>query len=106
MQAAAYLRKNGYQILEQNFRCRQGEIDLIAWDGSYLVFIEVKYRSSSKDGDPLEAVDRRKKKKIIRVAEYYLCLHPEQAELPCRFDVIGIGEKEIRLIRNGFECGR
>ena len=105
MRAAAYLKENGYQILERNFRCRLGEIDLIARDGSCLVFIEVKYRSSLKDGAPLEAVDRRKQKKIIRVAEYYLCMHPEKTELPCRFDVIGIEEGEIRLIQNAFECG-
>lgn len=105
LRAAAYLKKNGYRILELNFRCRQGEIDLIARDGTYLVFIEVKYRSSLKDGDPLEAVDRRKQKKIIRVAEYYLCMHPEKADLPCRFDVIGIEGKQIRLIRNAFDCG-
>ena len=65
------LKKKGYRILEANFRCRFGEIDLIARDGAYLVFIEVKYRSSLKDGDSLEAVNRRKQRKIIRVAEYY-----------------------------------
>ena len=106
MQAAAYLKRKGYQILEQNFRCRQGEIDLIARDGGYLVFIEVKYRSSLKDGAPLEAVDRRKQRKVIRVAEYYLCMHPEQAALPCRFDVIGMEDCRIRLLRNAFDCGR
>jgi putative endonuclease len=79
----------GYRILEANFRCRFGEIDLIARDGAYLVFIEVKYRSSLKDGDSLEAVNRRKQRKIIRVAEYYLCMHQEKTDLPCRFDVIG-----------------
>ena len=91
MQAAAYLKKKGYRILEANFRCRFGEIDLIARDGAYLVFIEVKYRSSLKDGDSLE--------------EYYLCMHQEKADLPCRFDVIGIEEERIRLIRNAFDCG-
>ena len=63
MQAAAYLKKKGYRILEANFRCRFGEIDLIARDGAYLVFIEVKYRSSLKDGDSLEAVNREKTEK-------------------------------------------
>ncbi|MCC2188870.1 YraN family protein [Fusicatenibacter faecihominis] len=105
MQAAAYLKKKGYRILEANFRCRFGEIDLIARDGAYLVFIEVKYRSSLKDGDSLEAVNRRKQRKIIRVAEYYLCMYQEKADLPCRFDVIGIEEERIRLIRNAFDCG-
>ena len=96
--AAEYLRENGYEILASQFRCRFGEIDLIARDGAYLVFIEVKYRSSLKDGDSLEAVNRRKQRKIIRVAEYYLCMHQEKADLPCRFDVIGIEEERIRLI--------
>lgn len=105
MQAAAYLKKKGYRILEANFRCRFGEIDLIARDGAYLVFIEVKYRSSLKDGDSLEAVNRRKQRKIHRVAEYYLCMHQEKTDLPCRFDVIGIEEERIRLIRNAFDCG-
>ena len=63
MQAAAYLKKKGYRILEANFRCRFGEIDLIARDGAYLVFIEVKYRSSLKDGDSLEAVNRGNREK-------------------------------------------
>ena len=81
MQAAAYLKKKGYQILEANFRCRFGEIDLIARDGGYLVFIEVKYRSSPT-GDSLEAVNRRKQRKIIRVAEYYLCMHQEKQICP------------------------
>ena len=61
MQAAAYLKKKGYRILEANFRCRFGEIDLIARDGAYLVFIEVKYRSSLKDGDSLEESGKTEK---------------------------------------------
>ena len=106
MQAAAYLKKKGYRILEANFRCRfGGDSTSVARDGAYLVFIEVKYRSSLKDGDSLEAVNRRKQRKIIRVAEYYLCMHQEKADLPCRFDVIGIEEERIRLIRNAFDCG-
>ena len=102
---AEYLEARGCRIVEREWRCRFGEIDLIARDGAYLVFIEVKYRSSLKDGDSLEAVNRRKQRKIIRVAEYYLCVHQEKADLPCRFDVIGIEEERIRLIRNAFDCG-
>ena len=99
MQAAAYLKKKGYRILEANFRCRFGEIDLIARDGAYLVFIEVKYRSSLKDGDSLEAVNRRKQRKIIRVAEYYLCMHQEKADQ--------IGDRQNDLIHPAFHlCSR
>ena len=69
--ACEYLTRHGYQILCRNFRCRQGEIDIIARDRDYLVFIEVKYRRDEHEGDPAEAVDYRKQKKISRVAEYY-----------------------------------
>ena len=68
---AEYLKTQGYEILEKNYRCRIGEIDLIAKEGETLVFVEVKYRRSSEAGDPAEAVDYRKQKKISRVAEYY-----------------------------------
>ena len=58
--ACEYLIRHGYQILCRNFRCRQGEIDIIARDRDYLVFIEVKYRRDEHEGDPAEAVDARK----------------------------------------------
>ena len=58
--ACEYLTRHGYQILCRNFRCRQGEIDIIARDRDYLVFIEVKYRRDEHEGDPAEAVDARK----------------------------------------------
>ena len=74
--AAAWLERQGYEILEHNYRCRQGEIDLIARDGRYLVFIEVKYRNSAKCGDPLEAVDRRKQAKILYTAWQDPGIHP------------------------------
>ena len=102
-QAAVFLRQRGYQILEKNYRCPFGEIDLIARDGEYLVFLEVKYRSSSWDGSPLEAVDKRKQRVIGRVARYYLMTHSEYADAPCRFDVVGISGKDFCLIRNAFD---
>lgn len=101
--AANYLRKNGYRILEKNYRCPLGEIDLVAMDGSYLVFVEVKYRGSSRDGNPLEAVDQRKQRIIGRVARYFLLSHPKYTDTACRFDVVGISGEEICLIRNAFE---
>ena len=101
--AAQYLEKQGYRILETNFRCRQGEIDLIAQEGEYLVFCEVKYRSDGMSGDPLEAVDRRKQGKILRTAKYYLFENGLSEDTPCRFDVIGMADGHIRLLRNAFE---
>ena len=59
-ETAAFLQKNGYRILEKNFRDRRGEIDLIAKDGRTLVFVEVKYRKNARNGYPEEAVDTRK----------------------------------------------
>ena len=60
--AGAYLEQNGYEIIEYNFRCKQGEIDIVAKDGEYLVFCEVKYRSNIKKGTPFEAVDYKKQR--------------------------------------------
>lgn len=100
--AAAYLEKNGYRILERNFRCRTGEIDLVARDGRYLVFVEVKYRANAALGSALEAVGPRKQAVIRQTAAYYMLLHHLPSDTPCRFDVAGITGEEIVLIRNAF----
>ena len=100
--AAAWLERQGYEILEHNYRCRQGEIDLIARDGRYLVFIEVKYRNSAKCGDPLEAVDRRKQAKILYTARQYLAGCGYSSQTPCRFDVVAVCGEKITLYRNAF----
>ena len=68
--AAELLEKQGYFILERNYRCKQGEIDLIGKEGEYLCFIEVKYRSDLSYGSPLEAVTKAKQRKISRTALY------------------------------------
>ncbi len=102
-EAAAYLEKQGYRILERNYRCRFGEIDLVAEEGDYLVFVEVKYRSGQIKGDPLEAVHERKQRTIRRTAMWYLTEHSISGSSPCRFDVVGITGKKIRLIKNAFE---
>ncbi len=102
--ASAYLVQNGYTIVEANFWCRTGEIDLIARDGDYLVFIEVKYRKDSHKGMPLEAVDYRKIKNITRVSRYYLYKKQISENQPCRFDVVSIMGKEITLIQNAFDA--
>ena len=100
--AAAYLIEQGYTILERNFRERYGEIDIIARDGEYLVFVEVKYRKNEKNGDPAEAVGAYKQQRIRRTAQYYLYKKRMGTETPCRFDVVAILGREIRLIRDAF----
>lgn len=100
--AADYLIKQGYQILEHNFYSRTGEIDLIAREGTFLVFIEVKYRKTNAFGFPEEAVTPAKQRTIRNTARYYMLLHHFPEATPCRFDVIAVTGEEIRLIRNAF----
>ena len=100
--AAAYLKQQGYEILEKNFRCRTGEIDLICRHGRYLVFIEVKYRSSLAMGSPAEAVDGVKQQRIRQTAAYYLYTHHLSQETPCRFDVVAILGEKVELFRDAF----
>lgn len=100
--AGKYLERQGYQILEYNYRCKSGEIDLIARDGEYLVFCEVKYRKNEAKGSPLEAVTPAKQRKISQTAMYYI-LTGHMQNVPCRFDVVGILGDKIRLIKNAFE---
>ena len=88
-EAVQYLKKKGYQILETNFFCQRGEIDIIALDKQELVFIEVKTRSNSHDGNPAEAVTRQKQKHIYKTAEYYLYVRNLEQE-QIRIDVIEV----------------
>ena len=101
--AAEYLGQCGMHILEKNFRARQGEIDLIGLHEDYLVFVEVKYRSSKTKGTALEAVDIRKQRQICKVADYYRMLHKVNLNTPIRYDVVAIqGENEIYWLKNAF----
>ncbi len=102
--AANELIQQGYSIIERNYRCRTGEIDLIGIERDCLCFIEVKYRKNSRAGDPLEAVDVRKQRKIIQTAQYYLLMHPRYRGWKCRFDVVGILADQIHLVRDAFLC--
>jgi len=101
--AADYLRQKGYQILAKNYRCKIGEIDLIAKDGAYLCFIEVKYRSGLSKGYPAEAITPTKIRRITRTAEFYMLFHKLPQDTPCRFDAVVILEDEISLIKNAFD---
>ena len=100
--AAAYLENNGYFILERNFRCRMGEIDIVANEGGYIVFVEVKYRADLKYGAPAFAVDRKKQHTIYNVASFYLKKNGISFDTPVRFDVIAITGSKIELIKNAF----
>ncbi len=87
--AERYLKQKGYRIIGRNFSCRQGELDIIAEDNEYLVFIEVKTRSNSIYGKPAEAVNKNKKLHMYRVAKYYLHIQKWENRF-VRFDVIEV----------------
>ncbi len=88
-QAAGYLERKGFRILMRNYRCRAGEIDIIAANKKYLIFVEVKTRRSTFFGAPQEAVNQRKQQQIIRASQWYL-LQQKIARLQPRFDVIAV----------------
>ena len=100
--AAKYLISNGIDIICMNFRCRIGEIDIIGKDGDFLVFFEVKYRSTPKYGLPEEAVDRRKQHRIKQTAQYFMLTHNISQDMPLRFDIVSLLGNKIKHIRNAF----
>jgi len=101
--AARYLEARAHRIIERNFRCRGGEIDLIADDGDSIIFVEVRVRGSEKFGGARASIDYRKRQRIIHAARYYLA---GKHTRPCRFDVVvmaGANGKDIEWIRNAFD---
>ncbi|MCP5345552.1 MAG: YraN family protein [Pseudomonadales bacterium] len=88
--AARYLSARGLRTLTLNYHCRQGEIDLIAKDGEFLVFVEVRMRHSDRHGTAVETVTRSKQMRIIHCARHYLMNSPQFSDTPCRFDVVGV----------------
>ena len=105
--AVRFLKKQGYRILQQNFRCRFGEIDIIAKDRDVLVFIEVKSRRTDAFGHPKTAVTKAKQEKISKTALHYLQLHHE-TDCRARFDVVTVnaasaGKPDVEIIKNAFD---
>lgn len=95
--AAEYLAGCGLRILERNFRFHHGEIDIVARDGACIVFVEVKSRSSLRNGSPLHAVTRTKQRQIVRIARGWLHRH-RAAGIRCRFDVVAVEFRDDRTI--------
>jgi putative endonuclease len=99
--ASEYLQRNGLRLIESNFRCRFGEIDLIMHDGATLVFVEVRLRSSQNFGGAAASVTSAKQGRITRAAQIYL--QQQSREMACRFDVVLLdGERNIEWIKNAF----
>lgn len=102
--AAYFLEENGVRILMYNFSCRWGEIDLIGKEGKVLLIVEVKQRKGQKQGQPCEAVDVRKQKKICRTFDYFRMKYGMDDYVPVRFDVVEVDAAfQCRWIKNAFE---
>ena len=102
--AAAFLEEAGVRILQKNFRCRYGEIDLIGWDGYYYLVLEVKYRYTSDYGEASEAVDYRKQQKICLTFDYYRMKKQLDEFTPVRFDIVEVDRYgRCRWLKDAFD---
>jgi putative endonuclease len=96
--ALDHLRQHGLTLVERNFLCKGGEIDLIMRDGAHLVFVEVRRRADSRHGGAAASITPAKQQRLIRAAQYYLLrLKPLP---PCRFDVVAIDGERLSWLRN------
>jgi putative endonuclease len=105
--ACGFLKEHGYEILEKNYTCKLGEIDVIARRRGRLAFVEIKTRTGTQFGTPQEAVDLSKQEKIFRIAQWYL-KEKKIMKIPVAFDVVAVLWKEgqapeMRLFADAFE---
>jgi len=96
--ALAYLREQGLELVERNFSCKVGELDLVMRDRQHLVFVEVRERSSPHFGGAAASITPAKQKRIVRAAKYYLLRYPTIP--PCRIDVVAIDGHHLSWLRN------
>lgn len=104
--ALSWLQARGLHLVQRNYRCKLGEIDLVLRDREMLVFVEVRFRGMNSQVPACETVDTRKQQKLLRTARHFLLCNAALARLPCRFDVLGINESaghpHYEWIRNAF----
>jgi putative endonuclease len=100
--ACSHLERAGLKLVARNYRCPQGEVDLIMDDHDTLVFVEVRYRRSVAFGTPAETVDRRKQARLQAAASHYLLT--QHADCVCRFDVVAVSGRDARIewLRDAF----
>lgn len=104
--ASDYLRSKGFRVIERNFSCRMGEIDIIAKKGDDIYFVEVKTRKDNKFGHPFESITLNKQRQILKIAKYYLL--GLKKEVDCHLSVIGItlnksGKTIIDFLEDAFQ---
>lgn len=106
--ACEYLQARGLTLVERNYLCKRGEIDLIMQDKQTTIFVEVRYRRSDRFGSSAESVDGRKQAKLLATAEHYLQQHPQAAHGACRFDVVALStqnrQPQIDWIVDAFQA--
>lgn len=108
--AIDYLQTRGLTLVERNYQCRLGEIDLVMRDREQLVFVEVRFRRRREYGMPVETVSRSKRNKLILCARHYLHRRGQTNSISCRFDVLGIdgsadtGRRNFHWVRDAFGC--
>ena len=104
--ALEHLEDQGLSLLEANFSCQHGEIDLVMHQDQELVFIEVRYRQGKRFGGAVESIDAGKRRRLQRSAEHYLQCHPNAGHQGCRFDVVAVSGDaptfQIEWIANAF----
>lgn len=106
--AAAYLGTQGLRTLCKNYRCSRGEIDIVMQEGGTIVFVEVRYRASSRYLDPLESITFEKQSRIVKAARHFLQTRLRGRQAPCRFDVLtllgDLADPKIQWIKAAFEA--
>ncbi len=100
--AEEWLTRKGLRLIERNYHCRGGELDLIMLDGDTLVFVEVRFRRNARFGNAAESVTPTKQRRLWTAAQHYLQYHGEHASRAQRFDVIAITNDQTEWIRNAF----
>lgn len=107
--ALNYLATQGLRLLEKNFYCKLGEIDLIMIEAQTVVFVEVRYRKQTEYGHASDSITYRKQQKIIRAAQVFLLRNQHLKHQPCRFDVVtlersGTTRAKIQWLKSAFTC--
>ncbi len=105
-QALTYLQARGLRLIERNFNCKYGEIDLVMQHKDYLVFVEVRFRKHHQFGTGADSVNYFKQRKILKTAEFFLQRHVNYRYYPCRIDVVSIGpgNSDVDWITNAVEA--